>query len=495
MALYGRSFQMSQPGCHGPDCTYTGLESGAAPGRCTGTKGYISNFEIREIIGTRSDVQQYSDEDGDILVYNGVQWVSWMSRGLYDERVNWVQGLNFGGTSDWAIDLDADYDVGDGPGDGDNGSGPVFVSPDIYDEDDPVVACYPPCTFVLPPWVLSTTTTITMPPVTVTYEENWVTTVTIDDSVITTSAASITSTVITVPPVTTTEIDLWNVVWADEDDEDDDDDVIWLTSSVTFPPISLTQRTTSDVTRPPITWTYSPGPYPTPKPTGNPDDPDPPPPPPPPPLPPPGFPSNVRVTNGPPKPSCKPGQICGKPCLINCNPRDSGCFGICGCIGPFCPDGNCVGPGCGGGGGGGSGGDGDPTSCRTSTTASFCEVDCSVYEYAQTTSTTCREPACSRSITACRATGSTTTTTTTMSCPTLPPYVGFDADSEVPLLGDGGLGGIVIDPGDFTSMPPPTSTEEAATTELPIPTGNSTRRRPLLFPRAQRGWAVEGLHR
>jgi chitinase len=467
---------MTQPGCHGPDCTYTGPGSGAAPGRCTQTNGYISNFEIREILATKSDVQQYSDKHGDVLVYDGVQWVSWMSRGLYDERANWIKGLNFGGTSDWAIDLDADYNVGDGPGGGDSGSGPVIVSPDIYKEPNPLATCYPPCTFVWPPWVLSTTTTISMPPVTVTYEENWVTTVTIDNSVvITTSAASITSTVITVPPVTTTAIDVWNVVWNDEDH--DKDDVVWLTSSVTFPPISLTQTVRSDVTRPPITWTYSPGPYPTPNP-GPPGPPGPPPPPP-------GFPSTIRVTGGAPKPTCKPGQVCGKPCLLNCNPRDSGCFGICGCIGPFCPAGSCAGPGCGSGGGGGGGGNGEPTSCRTSATASFCKVDCSVYHFPQSTSTTCRNPSCSRTTTACRATGSTTTATTTMSCPSLQPYVGLGPNEQVPILGDGGLGGIVVDPGDFTSVKPPPQTSSTPTkrpsTQLPVPTGSPPDGGPYCF--------------
>ncbi len=37
MARYGRSFKMSQAGCTGPMCTFTGdrLHSDAAPGPCT----------------------------------------------------------------------------------------------------------------------------------------------------------------------------------------------------------------------------------------------------------------------------------------------------------------------------------------------------------------------------------------------------------------------------------------------------------------------------
>ncbi|KAM5465541.1 putative chitinase [Microsporum audouinii] len=371
MALYGRSFQMTQAGCYGPDCTFTGPESGAAPGRCTGTRGYVSNFEIREIIAEKSSAKQYPDKNGDILVYDDVQWVSWMTREKYDERINWVAALNFGGTSDWAVDLEVSYGDDDGHGGGDSGSGPVYISPDIYETNDPVIGCYPPCTFVFPPWELSTTTTITVPPAAIMYEETWETTLTVSDVTITTSGAKVTSTVITIPPVKTTAIDLWNIVWTKggKDDDDDKDQTIWLTSSVTFPPVTLTQTSTSGITRPLITWTYSPGPYPSPTVRApdnpnipkDPKDPDPTPTPTPPPPPPHGFPPNVRVTSGTPKPTCRPGQIGGQKCQINCNPPDSGCLGICGCIGPFCPDGgSCVGPGCSaaisrGGGGGGRG--------------------------------------------------------------------------------------------------------------------------------------------
>jgi chitinase len=104
---------MTTPGCTGPMCTFVGKESAAAPGRCTNTKGYISNYEIRDIIASKANVQQLKTEEGDeLIVYDGTEYVGWMSKQKYQER----SGLNFGGTSDWAIDLDGDYDVGGGPG-------------------------------------------------------------------------------------------------------------------------------------------------------------------------------------------------------------------------------------------------------------------------------------------------------------------------------------------------------------------------------------------
>jgi len=112
LALYGRTFQMTTPGCYGPDCTFTGPASGATPGRCTGTAGYLSNFEIGEIIAADINVQRVSDADGDVLVYNNTQWVSFLTKPSYSRRTTWISGLNFGGTSAWAVDLDKNYDVG-----------------------------------------------------------------------------------------------------------------------------------------------------------------------------------------------------------------------------------------------------------------------------------------------------------------------------------------------------------------------------------------------
>jgi GH18 family chitinase len=41
LALYGRSFEMTDPSCQGPECTFTGKESGATKGACTDTYVFI----------------------------------------------------------------------------------------------------------------------------------------------------------------------------------------------------------------------------------------------------------------------------------------------------------------------------------------------------------------------------------------------------------------------------------------------------------------------
>lgn len=57
-------------------------------------------------------------------------------------------------------------------------NGPILVSPEIWTESDPVLGCIPlsPCTFVFPPLLLSTTTTISIPPWTTSFLQSYETT-------------------------------------------------------------------------------------------------------------------------------------------------------------------------------------------------------------------------------------------------------------------------------------------------------------------------------
>lgn len=283
---------MTEAGCYTADCTYTGPMSGATPGECTDTAGYLSNYEIEQIIAG-GGVQQYSSDDGDILVYNQTQWVSWMNPSTYWDRLAWVQGLNFGGTSDWAMDLNQTFADADA-------SNIVYISPDIWSEPDPTVACYPPCTFVFPPWSLSTPTTISRPPVTMTLEETWPLIESLNGNITTTGyTTGTTVTTITLPPVTTDLIQVWNYEWTDTEIV-----TVYITSSVPFPPILLTEDSpptqTQISTGTPFWYTYSPDPYPPytgPSQTSSPTSIIPPPPPPP------GSPGSVHVTQGPPSPT------------------------------------------------------------------------------------------------------------------------------------------------------------------------------------------------
>lgn len=130
ISSYGRSFKMERSGCTGVDCKFTGTRntSYAAPGPCTDTSGYISSAEIREILWNKElySAKEWLDEDSDsnIVVYRNTEWIAWMNDKTKADRIQRYQGLNFGGVSDWAVDLDKDYGRnGIGDGDGNSQSG------------------------------------------------------------------------------------------------------------------------------------------------------------------------------------------------------------------------------------------------------------------------------------------------------------------------------------------------------------------------------------
>jgi hypothetical protein len=102
---YGRSFRMTDSSCTGPQCTFVGPESTATKGECTGTAGYISNAEIDKIIASGAG-RTYFDTfaDSDILVY-GSDWVAYMTDTTKARRTSLYKSYNFGGTTDWAVDL------------------------------------------------------------------------------------------------------------------------------------------------------------------------------------------------------------------------------------------------------------------------------------------------------------------------------------------------------------------------------------------------------
>lgn len=135
VSSYARSFGMVDGGCHSPQCTFSGTatRSDATPGICTNTSGYISDAELYDILdGTdskqglrrrgamvdrsrrhRRDVsdrvkEYYFDKESDsmIMVYDDDQWASFMDHDIRTTRTHKYAGLNLGGTTNWASDLE-----------------------------------------------------------------------------------------------------------------------------------------------------------------------------------------------------------------------------------------------------------------------------------------------------------------------------------------------------------------------------------------------------
>ncbi|KAH8695443.1 hypothetical protein BGW36DRAFT_299192 [Talaromyces proteolyticus] len=112
ISAYGRSFGMTDPSCTSPDCTFqgdveggTGSGSTADFGRCTATRGYISNAEIFELIENGVAKGWYDDgSNSDMAVWDST-WVAYESLATRSSRTSFYKGLNFRGTIDWAVDL------------------------------------------------------------------------------------------------------------------------------------------------------------------------------------------------------------------------------------------------------------------------------------------------------------------------------------------------------------------------------------------------------
>ncbi|RYP62222.1 hypothetical protein DL771_009821 [Monosporascus sp. 5C6A] len=116
---YGRTYKMASAGCWGPQCNYLGdkVNSPAKKGVCTGTRGYIADAEIGEIVGDKKRagriVTSFVDasSNSDILVYDNDEWVSYMSPATKKTRTALYKAWGMGGTTDWATDLQKYHDV------------------------------------------------------------------------------------------------------------------------------------------------------------------------------------------------------------------------------------------------------------------------------------------------------------------------------------------------------------------------------------------------
>ncbi|KAM0612974.1 hypothetical protein ACHAO3_006945 [Verticillium nonalfalfae] len=241
VSSYGRSFQMTTPGCWTEQCTFTGPESGAMKGRCTETAGYISDYEIEEIIRTNPSAKKLLDQSSysNIVVWDSDQWVAYMDKENKAMRKSLYPALNFLGTADWAVDLQSENSGsgGSGSSSGDN----VYIDPAIWDSVKPVVTGSPGVTLIWPPKPLATPTTISFAPWTtvVTYSSLTTGTSTRPNGDVTTYPGYVYvtfQTVITIPPVVTTEIPVWGVSIS----SGSTDGPIILTSSVQPPPFTIT---------------------------------------------------------------------------------------------------------------------------------------------------------------------------------------------------------------------------------------------------------------
>ncbi|KAJ2339906.1 hypothetical protein GGH92_006506, partial [Coemansia sp. RSA 2673] len=109
LGAYGRSFQQVDPNCSDASCRFTGPASGATPGKCTNSAGYLSLAEIDDLVklGPGPNRRYYNDAISgcDVLLGGKDQWVAWTSESAMRARESWAKSVNLGGSVLWAADL------------------------------------------------------------------------------------------------------------------------------------------------------------------------------------------------------------------------------------------------------------------------------------------------------------------------------------------------------------------------------------------------------
>ncbi|OJJ42141.1 hypothetical protein ASPZODRAFT_20739 [Penicilliopsis zonata CBS 506.65] len=121
-AFYGRAFSLQDPGCTSPGCPFSG---GADPGVCTGTSGYLSYYEIEQILSSNPDINIVHDNEAAVKYFAWSaghikantknrkmapsQWISYDDKDTFGQKKEWTDEIGIGGSLIWASDLD-DYD-------------------------------------------------------------------------------------------------------------------------------------------------------------------------------------------------------------------------------------------------------------------------------------------------------------------------------------------------------------------------------------------------
>ena len=104
LGFYGRSFQLTDPGCSSPGCLFKG---GASPGPCAKNSGTLSYSEILDMIKQYSLTPVYDKENAvKYITWNKDQWVSFDDKETFQQKIKFANDLGLGGLLIWALDLD-----------------------------------------------------------------------------------------------------------------------------------------------------------------------------------------------------------------------------------------------------------------------------------------------------------------------------------------------------------------------------------------------------
>lgn len=110
--FYGRSFKLADPTCTTPGCPFD--PEGADKGPCTDTSGYLSHYEIKDILDgktssgntKRAAPKPVYDEEAAVnyIAFGGDQWVSYDDNVTFRDKVEWGNKNRLSGSLIWASD-------------------------------------------------------------------------------------------------------------------------------------------------------------------------------------------------------------------------------------------------------------------------------------------------------------------------------------------------------------------------------------------------------
>lgn len=111
LAMYGRGFRLANNSCTVPGCLSIGPNS---PGQYTREAGFLSYYEICDLINKGAKVSIIKDQKVPYLVYNG-EWIGYDDVKSLTVKIDWLKKNKFGGVGIWSLDLD-DFFNGCGSG-------------------------------------------------------------------------------------------------------------------------------------------------------------------------------------------------------------------------------------------------------------------------------------------------------------------------------------------------------------------------------------------
>lgn len=225
LGWYGRSFTLDDSSCNTPNgiCEFS---AGGNAGECTDSVGTLSNAEIFRILNEYSLTPTLDTVSAvNWITWDTDQWVSYDDEVTLQLKMDYANSLGLAGTMIWAVDLDDSAGTTNSDLFGTSNATDVYIDGSIWDgTSGSLVYCDPPCRLILPPYQLSSTTTISFPLLTTSLQVVYYTTTTavidgtsyfqstLTSTIQTASSSTVTNeslliliqTTLTIPAVTTT---------------------------------------------------------------------------------------------------------------------------------------------------------------------------------------------------------------------------------------------------------------------------------------------------